>query len=48
MAKTRVPKKQIIQDTSNSIKSIDNFKRASFPMRVINSFKQLLNQLNLL
>jgi hypothetical protein len=30
------------------MKSIDNFKKVSFPIRVINSFKQLLNQLNLL
>ena len=48
MAKALKTKTNVIPDSSNSLKTIDSFKKATLPMRVVNSFKRLINQLNIL
>lgn len=46
MAKT--PKTKVIPDNSNSLKSLENFKKATLPLRVMDSFKRLINKFNIL
>jgi hypothetical protein len=48
MARALKTKTNVIPDSSNSLKSIESFKKATLPMRVVNSFKRLINQLNTL
>lgn len=48
MAKALKTKTNVISDSSNSLKTIESFKKATLPMRVVNSFKRLINQLNIL